>query len=129
MTVLEKHYGCRIPEEETGYFAMLFVYALEQKYNEPEKVRILIVCGAGRASSGLLKYKYEKEFGEYLKKVYVCGLHELAGFDFDKVEYVFINSSNLDKGPEADRRGRAVSRDGGYRKGAECPAPGANGFP
>lgn len=89
MTVLEKHYGCRIPEEETGYFAMLFVYALEQKYNEPEKVRILIVCGAGRASSRLLKYKYEKEFGEYLKKVYVCGLHELAGFDFDKVEYVF----------------------------------------
>lgn len=88
-SVLEQHYGTVISEDEIGYFAMLFAFALEQRQVEIEKSRILIVCSAGRGSSQLLRYKYEQEFKEYLKKVYVCGLHELTTFDFEKVDYVF----------------------------------------
>lgn len=87
--VLEKFYSQSIPDSELGYFAMLFVYALEQGRGEIEKARILIVCGAGRATSMFLKYKFEQEFGEYLEKIYVCGLHELSKFDFEKIDYVF----------------------------------------
>lgn len=87
--VLEKYYGESIPDPELGYFAMLFVFALEQRREKIEKARILIVCGAGRATSMFLKYKFEQEFGEYLEKIYVCGLHELSKFDFEKIDYVF----------------------------------------
>lgn len=89
ITVLETYYENEIPEDEIGYFAILFVYAMEQKYKDKHKTRILIVCGAGRASSKFLKYKYEQEFGDYLEKIYVCSIYELEKFDFDKIEYVF----------------------------------------
>lgn len=88
-SVLTDYYGRRVSEDETGYFAMLLVAALEQRDVEKKQFNILIVCSAGRGSSQLLKYKYEREFKESLDKVYVCGLYELQGFDFSKVDYVF----------------------------------------
>lgn len=88
-SILEQHYGRQIPEDEVGYFAMLLVCALEQRGADEKKASILIVCSAGRGSSQLLRYKYEHEFKESLDRVYVCGLYELTGFDFSKVDYVF----------------------------------------
>lgn len=88
-SVLEKHYGKEVSEDETGYFAMLFALALEQEQKPVEKTCILIVCSAGRGSSRLIRYKYEQEFGKYLEKIYICGLHELDTFDFEKIDYVF----------------------------------------
>lgn len=87
--VLRRHYECEVPEDEIGYFAMLFSWALEQNASEISRSKILIVCGSGRSSSRMLKYKYEQEFGEYLEKVYVCSLYELEAFDFEQVDYVF----------------------------------------
>lgn len=88
-SVLERHYESSIPEDEIGYFAMLFSWALEQNAAEIRRSRILIVCGTGRSSSRMLKYKYEQEFKEYLEKVSVCSLHELGTFDFEQIDYVF----------------------------------------
>ncbi len=87
--ILEQHYGRKVSKDEVGYFAMLLVCALEQREVEVRKSKILIVCSAGRGSSQLLRYKYEHEFKDALEKVYVCGIYELSGFDFSKVDYVF----------------------------------------
>ena len=88
-SVLQRHYGCQVPEDEIGYFAMLFSWALEQNMSEIQRSRILIVCGTGRSSSRMLKYKYEQEFKEYLEKVFVCSLYELETYDFEQIDYVF----------------------------------------
>lgn len=87
--VLEKHYQMPVSDDETGYFAMTFALALEQMETEVPKARILIICAAGRGSSQLIRYKYEREFGKYLDKIYVCGVYELSSFDFSKVDYIF----------------------------------------
>ncbi|MDR2023466.1 MAG: PTS sugar transporter subunit IIA [Hungatella sp.] len=88
-TVLAEWYQKPVPEEEVGYFALIFALAEEQKKTKEEKKNILIVCSTGRGSSRLLKLKYGQEFGEYLNHIYVCDLSGLENFDFDKVEYVF----------------------------------------
>lgn len=90
MTVLEEYYGEPISEDEKGYFTILFAFSLEQSnYEEPKRVKILIVCGAGRGSSRMLRYKYEQEFGEYLEKIYICGVHEFEILDLEQIDYIF----------------------------------------
>ncbi|WP_312442118.1 BglG family transcription antiterminator [Lacrimispora sp.] len=88
-TVLAEWYQKPVPEEEVGYFALIFALAEEQKKTKDEKKNILIVCSTGRGSSRLLKLRYGQEFGEYLNHIYICDLSGLENFDFDKVEYVF----------------------------------------
>ena len=41
-----------------------------------------------RQSSEILRYKYSREFKEYIEKIYVCNLYELENFPFEKVDYV-----------------------------------------
>lgn len=88
--VLAEHYHREVPEDEIGYFALLFELTLEQcKDTSQNKKNILLVCSSGKGSSRLLQYRYKKEFDSYLNHIYVCDLQELEGFDFTKVEYVF----------------------------------------
>lgn len=87
--ILGKHYGCDISEDEIGYFAILLAYGMEKNEKTIQKARILIVCVAGRGSSRILQNRYEREFGKYLDKIYICGEQELPYFDFGQVDYVF----------------------------------------
>lgn len=87
--VLERYYHQEISEDETGYLAVLLALGLEQHSRDVRKSSILIVCGAGRGSSRMLRYKYEQEFGEYLENISVCGIHELPLLDLGEVDYVF----------------------------------------
>jgi len=86
--VLQKHYRKDISEAEIGYFALIFQLALEKDKIGPSS-DILVVCSTGKGSSRLLKYKYQSEFSEYLRSIYVCDLIELEHFDFKAVDYVF----------------------------------------
>ena len=86
---LVRYYQQEIPEDETGYLAVILALGLEQRSKNVRRSKILIVCGAGRGSSRMLRYKYEQEFGAYLEKISVCGLHELPVFDLEQVDYVF----------------------------------------
>ncbi len=88
-SALENHYAKKISEDEIGYFAVLFALVLEKQNTIEEKYNILIVCGSGKGSSRLLKYKYMQEFGDYLNQIYTCDLQEVETFDFTKVDYVF----------------------------------------
>lgn len=88
---LTRHYHQEISEDEVGYLALLLELGLRQNQKEirVKKSKILIVCGAGRGSSRMLRYKYQQEFGEYLERIYICGIHELPLFDLEKIDYIF----------------------------------------
>lgn len=86
--VLKEYFQKEISEDEIGYFALIFALALEE-HSQCEKYRILVVCSTGKGSSRLLKYKYEHEFAEYLKDIWVCDLPALETFDFNTIDYVF----------------------------------------
>jgi lichenan operon transcriptional antiterminator len=90
-TALNEHYGNKVPEDEVGYFAIIFALALEKQDRKIEKKNIVIVCVSGKGSSQLLIYKYKKAFGKYLNNIYECTAHELENFDFQgkNVSYVF----------------------------------------
>ena len=51
VTVLAEHYQKFISDDETGYFALVFALAMEQRENRAEKANILIVCSSGKGSS------------------------------------------------------------------------------
>lgn len=86
--ILVNHYKKEISEDEIGYFALIFQLALEKEQSDGCS-NILVVCSTGKATSRLLKYKYEQEFSEYLKNIYVCDLMGLETFDMSKVDYIF----------------------------------------
>ena len=86
---LASKYGKEIPEDEIGYFAVIFALAVEKHKLQREKQNILIVCGAGKGSSRMLKFQYQQMFGSELENIYVCDILALEEFDFSKVDYVF----------------------------------------
>lgn len=86
--VLREYYEKDISEDEIGYFALIFQLALE-KHQVDNRSNILVVCSTGKGTSRLLKYKYEQEFSDYLKHIYVCDLLGLESFDLSKVDYIF----------------------------------------
>ncbi|MCI8975223.1 MAG: PRD domain-containing protein [Lachnospiraceae bacterium] len=88
-TSLAVKYGKEIPEDEIGFFAIIFAYAAHKYKSKIEKKNILVVCGSGKSSSRLLKFQYQQTFGDYLENIYVCDMLELNTFDFNKVDYVF----------------------------------------
>lgn len=89
VTVLAEHYQKFISDDETGYFALVFALAMEQRENRAEKANILIVCSSGKGSSRLLMFQYRQKFGEHLNQIYACNQLELEEFDFTTVDYVF----------------------------------------
>lgn len=86
--VLRDYYKKEIPEDEIGYFALIFELALE-KGHSGGRSDILVVCSTGKGTSRLLKYKYEQEFSEFLNHIYVCDLLGLERFDLSCIDYIF----------------------------------------
>ena len=86
---LGEYFQQSISEDEIAGLAEVLELALEQQKNEQKKFSILIVCASGKTSSEILRYKYSREFKEYIEKIYVCNLYELENFPFEKVDYVF----------------------------------------
>lgn len=89
--VLNEHYKTRIPEDEIGYFAMIFALALEKQDRKIDKKNILIVCASGKGTTQLFIYKYKQAFGKYINQIYECTAYELETFNFEKndIHYVF----------------------------------------
>lgn len=90
-TVLKEHYKKEIPENEIGYFAMIFALALEKQNKTIEKRNVVVVCVSGKGSSQLFLYKYKQAFGKFIDKIFECNIFELENFDFrgNKIDYVF----------------------------------------
>ncbi|MFA9375310.1 MAG: transcription antiterminator [Lachnotalea sp.] len=89
--VLNEHYKINIPEDEIGYFAMIFALALEKQDKIVDKKNILIVCASGKGTTQLFIYKYKQAFGKYINQIYECTAYELDNYDFQGkgIDYVF----------------------------------------
>jgi probable licABCH operon transcriptional regulator len=90
-TALNEYYKIVMPEDEIGYFAILFALALEKQDKKIEKKNIVVVCVSGKGSAQLFMYKYKQAFGKYINQIYECSVYELAEFDFKgrDIDYVF----------------------------------------
>lgn len=88
-TVINKHFHTRLSDDEIGYVALVFALGLESRKKKPEGKNILLVCGTGKGSASLLKYKYQQEFGEYIRHMEICDVGELQKVDFQKIDYLF----------------------------------------
>lgn len=91
VAVLKEYYQKEISEDETGYLALIFALALEQREDRisTNKYNILVVCNSGKGISRLLMHRFKQVFEEYLKEIYVSSLFDLKNFDFSVVDYVF----------------------------------------
>ncbi|MBQ0064401.1 MAG: transcription antiterminator [Firmicutes bacterium] len=87
-TVLSQYYNHPIPEAEIGWLALIFQIAIENRKQSP-KLNILIVCASGKASSHLLKSRFQKEFGEFINTIDVCTVSELGQKNINGIHYIF----------------------------------------
>ena len=90
-TVPAKHFGGKLSDDEVGYIAILFELAIERNRFFLKKKNILLICGTGKNSAQLLRYKYQQEFGMYLNEIHTCDVGEVEDFDFfgAQIDYVF----------------------------------------
>lgn len=89
-TILSDHYKKSIPENEVSCIAMYFAMALEEKKTlKKRKNNILLVCISGKASSRMLMYRFQKEFGEYIQSLQICGMHELEQMNLKEIDFIF----------------------------------------
>lgn len=87
---MSEHYKREMPEDEILCISLYFAMALEERKTiRKRKNHILLICVSGKASSRLLKYRFQREFGEYIDSLEVCGIHELERIDFKHVDFVF----------------------------------------
>jgi len=87
---MSEHYKREMREDEVLCISLYFAMALEErKTMRKRKNRILLICVSGKASSRLLKYRFQREFGEYIDELDICGIHELEQIDFKQVDFVF----------------------------------------
>ena len=89
MVELERFYGRKISEAETGYFAIILEMALESLKDDIEKKNILLVCMTGKASSRFLAFRFRNEFGVYINRLDVCSMYEFEQYDLSGIDYVF----------------------------------------
>ena len=69
MVELEQFYQRKIPEDETGYFAIILEMALESLKENIEKKNILLVCMTGKSSSRFLAFRFRNEFEVYINRL------------------------------------------------------------
>lgn len=87
--ILERTWGNRPSEEETGFIAMAFALALDRQKTEPPKKNILVVCASGQGSARMLEMRYRKEFGKLIGNCIACDVASIGNVDFSNIDYVF----------------------------------------
>lgn len=86
-SVLVDEYGYEVPADEIAYVAMYLSVSLA-RHREGMRDNVLIVCGAGRASSELLAHQVHDAFGKHLNVAGTTSAHELEHINFTDIDYV-----------------------------------------
>lgn len=88
---IERKYAKKLNDDEVGYLALIFEISLKTE-KKPVKKNILIVCATGKTSAELLAYQYREVFGNYLNKINICNINELAKQDFSNIDYILTTT-------------------------------------
>lgn len=86
--VINEEYNCSITEDEVGYIALHFSVGIEKLKYIIQKKRILLVCSTGRGTAQLLKYRFEKEFTNYIEKLEVTDVMSLRKMDLSNYDLI-----------------------------------------
>lgn len=86
--VINQSYHTELSDDETGYLAFGFALALERLDTGAVPKNVLLVCNTGHGSTQLLKYQYQKRFGDWIGHLETCDVGELFIRDFTDVDYV-----------------------------------------
>lgn len=86
---IQEHYDHEIPPSEIAYITPFFVLAMEKSGKTRKKKKVLLVCSTGKASSQLLAYKFQEEFGDYIERMEVMDLFSLSEADAEEYDYIF----------------------------------------
>lgn len=89
-SALKKHYNKEIPEDEIGYFAVLFALVMERKDKTIRKYNIVVVCASGRGTSQLFMHKYKQAFSQYINKIYELTVFDLEVLDLTGLGIDFV---------------------------------------
>ena len=91
MAEFSKFYGRAIPEDETGYFAVILEMSIESRKRTRGKYNVLLVCMTGKSSSQFLSFQFRNEFGSYIEHLEVCSLYEFEHFNLQEhqINYIF----------------------------------------
>ncbi len=92
VAVLKREYNTEVPNSETDWLALIFATGIhDQKIRQ--KMNVLVVCQAGRASSQLLKYQIERNYSEYVGNVTFATLHEVKSLDLSDIDFILCTVS------------------------------------
>jgi lichenan operon transcriptional antiterminator len=80
VSIFEKELKLSINKEETGFIAIHLQAAMERINGTKESKRCLIVCGTGKGSAVLLKYKLKDYFGGLLEVVDTIGYYDWKNY-------------------------------------------------
>jgi lichenan operon transcriptional antiterminator len=80
VSVLEKEFNLRINKDEIGFIAIHLQASMERKNGIRDPKRCLILCGTGKGSAVLLKYKLKDYFGGLLEVVDTIGYYEWKNY-------------------------------------------------
>lgn len=94
--VINKKYGVEISEDEIGYIALHLSVAISRINEEKNKKNILIICGSGVGTANMMKYRFLREFEQYVNKLETCDYISANEADLDQYDLI-ITSVPLSK--------------------------------
>lgn len=92
LSVLIQEYQTEISPSEADWLALIFATGL-QDIQATQKLNVLVVSSAGRASAQLFKRQIEKNYSQYVDRVETCNAYELEGYDLSEIDYIFSTSN------------------------------------
>lgn len=89
-SVIFKHYGKELSEDEIGYIALSFQLALEEdRRRTRDKKNVILICNLGRVSANLMKCRFEEDFSDYIANIDTCALNDLDNINITKYDVAF----------------------------------------
>lgn len=84
VAVLNEKYAVEVSEDEIGYIALHLSVAISRINEKKNKKNILIICGSGVGTANMMKYRFLREFEQYVNRLETC-------------DYISANEANLDE--------------------------------
>lgn len=99
--IIEEEYQCILSEDEIANLAIYIKIALSQTATLKKK-RILLVCSTGRGSVQLLKYQFEKKYGDTIELLEFCDIFQVSKLDLARYDAIFTTVMLTDGSIEAN---------------------------